>query len=222
MNEATTNIGRSGSKTIRIVICDDHPVVRNGLVGMLNHQEDFEVVGEAGSGEEAVNLVGAKKPDLVLMDVRMPGMDGAETAAEILRRWPDTTVLMITSYDNDADVLTALEAGAMGYILKDADEEYIFSSIRNAVAGMAPLSPGVTRSVVRQFRETDKTILSKRESQILALLAYGHSNEEIGRELNIAVSTVKVYLAQILKKLGARDRTHAAAIGVQRNLINVE
>lgn len=222
MNEATTNIGRSGSKTIRIAICDDHPVVRNGLVGMLNHQEDFEVVGEAGSGEEAINLVGAKKPHIILMDVRMPGMDGAETAAEILRRWPDTTVLMITSYDNDADVLTALEAGAMGYILKDADEEYIFSSIRNAVAGMAPLSPGVTRSVVRQFRETDKTILSKRESQILALLAYGHSNEEIGRELNIAVSTVKVYLAQILKKLGARDRTHAAAIGVQRNLINVE
>jgi len=164
---------------IRLVIVDDHPVVRDGLRGMLESQPDFEVVGEASDGAEAVHTVNLLSPEIVLMDLRMPVMDGVAALREIKASNPQVQVLVLTTYDSDADILPAIEAGATGYLLKDTSREDLYAAIRAAGRGEAILSPGVAARLIGQMRAPAEQKLSSRELEVLQLVAEGDSNREI-------------------------------------------
>lgn len=207
---------------IRLIIADDHPVVRTGLQGMLASQPDLEVVGEATTGAEAVALVVQLRPDVVLMDLRMPEMDGVTAIAEIRAQQPDTHVLVLTTYDTDADILRAIEAGATGYLLKDAPREELFRAVRAAARGEAVLAPVVAARLMGRMRAPAEESLSAREIEVLELVARGASNKQIARQLHISEATVKSHLIHIFGKLGVADRTAAVTTALQRGILRLE
>ncbi len=206
---------------IRLIIADDHPVVRTGLQGMLAGQPDLEVAGEASTGMEAVDLVERLRPDVVLMDLRMPEMDGVTAISEIKALQPEVHVLVLTTYDTDADILPAIEAGATGYLLKDAPRDELFRAIRAAARGEAVLAPGVAARLMDRMRAPAEEALTTREIEVLSLVAQGGSNKGIARQLHISEATVKTHLVHIYGKLGVADRTAAVTTALQRGILRL-
>jgi DNA-binding NarL/FixJ family response regulator len=202
---------------IRILLVDDHPVVREGLRGMLASEDDLEVVAEAGGAAEAVAAVRAHEPDVVLMDLRMPGGDGVEATSRVLVQRPQTRVVVLTTYDTDADILRAVEAGAAGYLLKDASRAELAQAIRAAARGETVLAPSVAAKLVSRMRSPVE--LSRREIEVLRLVARGRTNAEIGRELLISEATVKTHLLRAFAKLDVSDRTAAVTAALERGIL---
>ena len=209
-------------KSIRILIADDHPVVRAGLQGMLTSQPDFELVGEAASGTEAVTLSAHLHPDVVLMDLRMAEMDGAVATAHIQSQQPGTAVLILTTYDTNSDILRAIEAGATGYLLKDTPRDELFAAIRSVAQGKAVLAPTVATRLLRQRKTLAGEVLSARELEVLSLVARGASNKEVARSLYLSEATVKSHLIHLFGKLGVTDRTAAVTVALQHGLLHLE
>jgi DNA-binding NarL/FixJ family response regulator len=207
------------SDAIRLLIVDDHPVVRNGLSGMFAGDDEFEVVGEAGDGAEAVSSAAALDPDVILMDLRMPTMDGVTAIAELQRTASRARVLVLTTYDTDSDVLSAIEAGATGYLLKDAPPTELRRAVRAAARGEAVLSPSVATRVVGQVRAPVREPISQRELEVLELVARGTSNRDAAARLFISEATVKTHLVHIYAKLGVNDRAAAVAAAYDRGLL---
>jgi DNA-binding NarL/FixJ family response regulator len=217
-----------GSKLtpIRVMIVDDHPVVRNGLIGMFEGEADFEVVGDAADGAEAVRRARALAPDVILMDLRMPEMDGVTAIATLAAAGSTARVLVLTTYDTDSDVLSAIEAGATGYLLKDAPPVELFRAVRSAASGEAVLSPSVATRVVGQMRGAGGSVsspaqepISARELEVLELVARGASNRDAAARLFISEATVKTHLMHIYSKLGVNDRAAAVAEAFDRGLL---
>jgi DNA-binding NarL/FixJ family response regulator len=204
---------------IRVLLADDHPVVRAGLRGMLAAEPGIEVVGEAGSGPEAVALARAREHDVILMDLRMPLGDGLAATEQIMAADPEARVLVLTTYDNDADILRAVEAGAAGYLLKDTTPAALADGIRAAARGRTVLAPSVAERLVTHMRRPARESLSARETEILARVARGRTNAEIGRELFISEATVKTHLLRAFGKLGVSGRTAAVTTAIQRGLL---
>ncbi|ETK33852.1 LuxR family transcriptional regulator [Microbispora sp. ATCC PTA-5024] len=208
-----------GAAVIRVLIVDDHPVVREGLRGMLESADGVAVAGEAGSGDEAVARAAALRPDVVLMDLRMPGGDGVSATTRILAGHPDARVIVLTTYENDQDIIRAVEAGAAGYLLKDTSRADLLAAVAAAVRGETVLSPSVATRLVTRLRTPPGGSLSRRETEVLALVARGLTNAEIGRELFISETTVKTHLLRIFGKLGVSDRTAAVTTALDRGLL---
>ena len=206
---------------IRIVVADDHPIVRGGLVALLSAADDIEVVGEASDGEMAVQLALESLPDLVLMDLRMPGIDGDVSTARILSAQPGIRVVVLTTYETDDSILRAIEAGASGYLLKAAPQEEILAGIRSVARGEVALAPSIAALLVRRVRapQTRSVTLSDRETQVLALVATGMSNRTIAAELFVSEATVKTHLLHTFEKLGVSDRTRAVTLAMERGLL---
>ena len=193
---------------IRVLITDDHPLARAGLEHLLGALDDITVVGAAGSGAEAVRLAGEHEPDVVLMDLEMPDMDGIETTEALRARQPGAAVVVLTSFSDRERILAALDAGAVGYLLKDADPEELARAIRAAARGEAPLHPLAARELLDRHRAGPQ--LTDRESEILALVAQGLPNKLIARRLAISERTVKGHLTRVFERIGVTDRTQAA------------
>ena len=213
--------------SLRILLVDDHLLFRKGLSRLLDAQPDFEVVGEATDGLEAVGQTELLRPDLVLMDIRMPNCDGLEATRRIKAQMPDVRVVMLTVSDNEQDLATAVRYGADGYLLKDLLPETLFQHLRGVMAGEAPISRTMTGKLFRQLAQRSRpatqiasnAVLSARECEVLALVVDGYSNQEIAEELGIAHNTVKNHLRNILTKLGVRNRAQAAAYAVSNGLV---
>ncbi|CNG48808.1 response regulator containing a CheY-like receiver domain and an HTH DNA-binding domain [Mycobacterium tuberculosis] len=204
---------------ITVLIVDDHPVVRDGLRGMFAATTGFEVVGEAADGREAVALAAGLRPDVVLMDLRMPGGGGVEAITELTRRGLPCKVLVLTTYDTDTDTIPAIEAGATGYLLKDAPRDDLFTAVRAAAEGRTVLSPAIASRLVSRVREPRGESLSARELEVLRLVARGTANREIAAELFISEATVKTHLTHIYAKLDVKDRAAAVATAYDRHLL---
>lgn len=209
------------SERIRILIADDHPVVRDGLSAMLATQADFAVIGEAATGRQAIDKVASDPPDVVLMDLQMPDTDGATAIQRIRVAHPGVHVLVLSTYGTDADISGALDAGATGYLLKDAGRAELFAAIRAAARGEAILSPAVATRVVHNLRSGPQYTLSSREIDVLTALARGKSNKQIARDLSISQATVKTHLLHIYAKLGTSDRTAAVTAALERGIIRL-
>jgi DNA-binding NarL/FixJ family response regulator len=213
------------SAPIKLLIADDHPVVRDGLSGMFAADPGFEVLAEAGDGAEAVRLAQALKPDVILMDLRMPGMDGVTAITELARRDVAARVLVLTTYDTDSDVLPAIEAGATGYLLKDAPRAELLRAVRAAADGQAVLSPSVAARLMTRVRvpaaphPPGAEPLSQRELEVIELVAAGTTNREAAARLFISEATVKTHLLHIYAKLGVSDRAAAVAEAFNRGLL---
>ena len=207
------------SVPIRVLVVDDHPVVRSGLVGMLDAEPDLEIVGEAGDGEEALVRVAALRPDVVLMDLRMPRLDGAGATARIVAEHPASRVLVLTTYDTDADIVRAVEAGATGYLLKDTPRAQLLEAVRSAARGETVLAPSVAGRLLTRLRTPATEALTPREVQVLAGVSRGLTNAEIGRELFIGEATVKTHLLRAFAKLGVDDRTRAVTVAMELGLL---
>jgi DNA-binding NarL/FixJ family response regulator len=205
---------------ITVLLVDDHPVVRDGLRGMLRSEPDLLVVGEAGTGAEAVTMAREHRPDVILMDLRMPGLDGVRATAAILGESRASRVVVLTTYESDSDILRAVEAGAIGYLLKDATKAELTSAIRAASRGETMLAPSVAGRLVRQVRQPVGPALSAREVQVLGLVAKGLTNAEIGRALHISEATVKTHLLRTFGKLDVSDRTAAVTTAMARGLFD--
>ncbi len=214
---------RAGTDRIRLLIVDDHPVVRDGLRGILEGSPEFEVVGEAGNGAEAVTRAQALRPDVVLMDLRMPDVDGVTAIKRLAELGVDARVLVLTTYDTDSDVVPAIEAGATGYLLKDSPRGELLRAVRAAARGEAALSPSVATRLLGQVRgqvrAPAREPLSARELDVLALIARGTSNRDTAARLFISEATVKTHLLHIYAKLSVNDRAAAVAAGFQRGLL---
>jgi DNA-binding NarL/FixJ family response regulator len=208
-----------GGRAIRVVLADDHPVVREGLRGMLAAEPGIEVVAEAASGAEAVAVAARYRPDVVLMDLRMPGGDGVSATAEILAGTPGARVVVLTTYETDTDIVRAVEAGAVGYLLKDTPVAELGQAIRAAARGETVLAPSVARRLVSHVRQPRRDVLSGRETEVLALVAQGLTNAEIGQRLSIAEATVKTHLIRLFGKLGVNDRTAAVTSAIALGVI---
>jgi DNA-binding NarL/FixJ family response regulator len=204
---------------IRLLIVDDHPVVRDGLRGMFTGTSEVDVVGEAADGAEAVTLAEALRPDVILMDLRMPGVDGVTAIGRLSERGLETRVLVLTTYDTEADVVPAIEAGATGYLLKDAPRDELFRAVRAAARGQSVLSPSVAAKLIGQVRAPAREPLSQREMEVLGLIARGSTNREAAAHLFISEATVKTHLLHIYGKLGVRDRASAVAAAYERGLL---
>lgn len=202
---------------IRVVVADDHEVVRAGIVGLLELEDDIQVVGQAGDGDTLVALVAELEPDVVLTDLRMPGCSGAEAARRIISAQPDVRVVVLTMYDTEVEILTAIEAGATGYLLKAAPADEVIAGVRAVAAGGLALSPATVAGLARAHRAGPA--LSPREREVLGLVRRGRSNPEIAQELYIGEATVKTHLERIFDKLGVNDRTAAVALAMDRGLI---
>jgi DNA-binding NarL/FixJ family response regulator len=194
----------------RVLVVDDHPLFRDGLTGLLATVDDVEVVGAAATGDDAVRLCAELEPDVVLMDLTMPGMSGLEATRLIVRDHPATAVLVLTMVDDDAAVTTALRVGARGYLLKGAVQEEVLAAVRTVVEGGAVFGKGVAGHLLSGGRQRYDVTLSPRETEVLSLVAEGRSNAEIGRELGISLKTVQNHVANILQKMQVSDRTQAA------------
>lgn len=204
---------------LRLLLVDDHPVVRAGLAGMLSAEDDLTVVGEAGDGEEAVALAERLVPDVVLMDLRMPRLDGASATERILASHPHIRVLVLTTYDTDGDIVRAVEAGATGYLLKDTPRADLADAVRAAARGETVLAPPVAARLVNRVRAPADPALTQREVEVLAAVARGLSNAAVGRELYIGEATVKTHLIRIFGKLGVDDRTAAVTEAYRLGLL---
>lgn len=210
------------SGRIRVVVADDHPIVRAGIVGLLESASDIEVVGEASDGAAAVELADSLRPDLVLMDLRMPVLDGAGATARILAAGHGTRVLVLTTYETDDHILAAIEAGAGGYLLKAAPQDEILAGIRAVAAGETVLAPSIAAKLVQRVRSdaaAPAPSLSPRELEVLRLVANGRSNPEIARALVIGEATVKTHLVHVFEKLEVNDRTRAVTRAMELGLI---
>lgn len=210
---------------MKIIICDDQAVIRDGLEMLLTLEKDFEVIGTAQDGAEAVELVSKNQPDLVLMDLKMPGMNGIEATRQIRTNFPEVKVLVLTTYDDDEWVFDAIRAGASGYLLKDRPREEVIKAIRGTVEGKSFVDPAVAGKLMGQVADnqtqpssllTDK--LTAREVDVLRLLAKGLSNADIAGQLHLSEGTVRNHVSAILEKLGVSDRTQAAVIAIQHGL----
>jgi DNA-binding NarL/FixJ family response regulator len=204
---------------ITLLIVDDHPVVRDGLRGMFAGAPGFEVLAEAAHGREAVALAADLRPDVVLMDLRMPGGGGVEAITEIMTRGLPSKVLVLTTYDTDSDTIPAIEAGATGYLLKDAPRDELFNAVRAAAEGRAVLSPAIASRLVNRVRAPRSGALSARELEVLRLVAKGTANREIAAELFISQATVKTHLTHIYAKLGVKDRAAAVATAYDQGIL---
>lgn len=204
---------------IRVMLVDDHPVVREGLRGMLEAEPDLTVVSEAGSGEEAVTLARSVEADVILMDLRMRDLDGVGATERILAEHPARKVVVLTTYETDADILRAVEAGAAGYLLKDASRTDLANAIRAAARGETVLAPSVAGRLVNQVRRPVPQTLSAREVEVLGLVAKGLTNADIGRALHIAEATVKTHLLRTFAKLEVSDRTAAVTTAMSLGLL---
>ncbi|MBA8815383.1 DNA-binding NarL/FixJ family response regulator [Microbacterium halimionae] len=206
---------------IRLLIADDHPVVRAGLAGLFGNEPGFDVVGQVADGAAAVKLAAETRPDVVLMDLRMPVLDGVAATAEIVALGADAPrVLILTTYESDDQILSAIEAGAAGYLLKAAPQEEIVAGIRSVAQGQTALSPQVAARLVQRMRVPVASVsLTARETEVLRLVAQGQSNKRIGVELGIGESTVKTHLLRIFEKLGVTDRTRAVTLAMERGLL---
>lgn len=208
--------------TIRVVIADDHLVVRAGLRAMLDAHTDVDVVAEAGTGAEAIELAARLHPDVVLMDLRMPQGDGVSATIAIRERQPDARVLVLTTYDTDADILRAIEAGATGYLLKDTTGDELLRAIRAAAAGQSVFAAPVASRVMGRMRAPGEEALTTREIEILEHVARGRSNRAIGAALFISEATVKTHLLHIFGKLAVQDRTEAVTVALHRGILRLE
>lgn len=206
---------------IRVVVADDHPVVRAGIVGLIALDDGIEVVGQASDGAEAVELAEAMRPDIVLMDLRMPKLSGAEATARIAQVLPEVRVLVLTTYESDDDILGAIEAGASGYLLKAAPHEEILAGIRAVAEGHTVLAPAIAATLVTRMRQDAQATpqLSPRELEVLRRVAAGRSNPEIARELFIGEATVKTHLLHVFEKLGVSDRTRAVTLALELGIL---
>ena len=215
-------------ETITILIADDHTVVRDGLSAMLAREEDFRVVGEARNGVEALDKARALKPDVVLMDLRMPEMDGVEAMRQIREEQENAKFIVLTTFDSDEYIFDAIDAGAKGYLLKDASREDLFKAIRAVHAGESLIEPGVAAKVLdrlaelsRYRAEASSNLLSDREIEVLRFMAKGSANKNIAAELSISESTVKSHVANIFQKLDVNRRTEAVTVALQKGIIKL-
>ena len=203
---------------IRILVVDDHPIVRGGIVALLADADDMTVIGEAPDGETAVTLALELEPDLVLMDLRMPGIDGDEATARILAERPGVRVVILTTYETDSSILTAIEAGASGYLLKAAPQEELLAGIRSVARGEVALAPSIAAMLVKRVAAPSVS-LSPREKQVLALVAQGDSNPAIAAKLFVTEATVKTHLLHAFEKLEVNDRTRAVTKAMELGLL---
>jgi len=201
------------------MIADDHPVVRDGLVGVIEEQDDMTVVGQATTGPEALTLFRKNRPDVTLMDLRMPGMNGVETISAIRQEAPSARAIILTTYDTDEDIYRGLQAGAKAYLLKDVGRQVLLETIRAVHAGQAPVSTEVGAKLAGRIGYEE---LSNREHEVLRLLVKGMNNQEIAGALFISESTVKFHLHHILSKLNVADRTQAVIVALKRGLASLE
>ena len=211
---------------IKVLIVDDHTVVRDGLTTMLGRQKDFSVVGEAKNGLEAVERAREVQPNVILMDLRMPELDGVEAMRRIRAEDPDINFIVLTTYDSDEYIFHAIEAGAKGYLLKDASREELFQAVRAVHRGESLIEPGVASRVLDRFAQlsrqaTETKVLSEREVEVLRLMAKGAPNKEIAASLSISESTVKTHVANTFHKLDVNDRTGAVTQAMQRGIIKL-
>jgi len=216
---STPEVPSLSSAPLRLLVVDDHPVVRDGLSSMFSRDPEFEVLGEAADGAEAIRLAEKLRPDVILMDLRMPGMDGVTAIAELARRGVAARVLVLTTYDTDTHVLPAIEAGATGYLLKDAPRADLLRAVRAAARGESVLSPAVAARLMSRVRSPGAGPLSQRELEVLELVAAGTTNREAAARLFITEATVKTHLVNIYVKLGVGDRAAAVAEAFNRGLL---
>ncbi len=211
---------------IKILIADDHPVVREGLSAMLSKEDDIQVVGEAKNGAEAIKKANEFQPDVVLMDLRMPEVDGVEAMRQIRAANPGIKFIVLTTYDNDEYIFKGIEAGARAYLLKDAPREELFKAIRAVYKGESLIEPAVAGKVLDRFAELSREaqapdVLSERELEVLNLIAKGAANKEIAAGLCISESTVKTHIQTIFQKLGVGDRTEAVTEAIKKGIIRL-
>ncbi|MGH2547658.1 MAG: response regulator [Actinomycetota bacterium] len=209
---------------MRVLIVDDHPVTRDGLRTAFNLADEIDVVGEAASGEEAIHVVAETKPDIVFMDVRMPGMNGIQATRQIRENNPDTKIILFTIDESRASVAEAIQAGVSGYLLKDASVGELINAARQAMAGKAVIHPSLTQAFIEEVQLVDRPSspeapLSPREVEILQKIAYGATTKEVADQLGISFHTVKTHLERIFEKLGANDRAQAVAIAIRQGLV---
>ncbi len=230
---ATENTPANPSPSIRLLIADDHPIVREGLRAILSTQADFQIVAEAGNGSELVRYAQQFRPDVVLADLEMPGLDGVEAIRQVRAALPATQVIVLTAFNTDDRIVHSIQAGAQGYLLKGAPRSDIFNAIRVVNGGGSLLHPLVASRLLEAVRASERTsdsalsaspieTLTEREQEVLGLLAQGWANKAIGAHLHIAERTVKFHVAAILGKLGAGNRTEAVRIAVQRGLVSLD
>lgn len=209
-------------QTIRLLVVDDHPVVRDGLVMVLGTQPDFAVVGEAGDGAQAVEQACAVMPNVILLDLEMPGVDGLSALHLLRQRAPDVRVIVFTAFDTDERIIKAVQAGAKGYLLKGAPRAELFEAIRVVAAGGSLLQPVIASKLMRHISEPAADVLTEREMDVLRLMATGMPNKEIAAALVVTERTVKFHISAILSKLGATNRTEAVRVAVQRGLVRLD
>ncbi len=204
---------------IRVLVADDHPVVRSGIVALLQSAADIDVVGQASTGTEAVELALENEPDIVLMDLRMPGLDGDTATAQILAERPALKIIILTTYESDDSILSAIEAGASGYLLKAAPEDEILAGIRSVAGGEVALAPSIAALLVKRMTAPPAPTLSPRETEVLALVAQGLSNPAIAARLFVGEATVKTHLLHVFEKLEVNDRTRAVTRAMELGLL---
>ncbi len=207
---------------IKVLLVDDHPVVRAGMEGILSAHDGFEVVGEAENGKIAVELAQTLRPDVILMDLRMPGGDGVSAITEITKKKDAPYILVLTTFDSDRDIVRAIEAGATGYLLKDTPRDELFRAIRSAARGETVLAPAVAARLMGHMRKPAEEKLSDREVEVLKQVSKGLSNREIAKALHISTATVKTHLIHIFGKLGVDDRTAAVTVALEREIIHLD
>lgn len=207
---------------VRVLIVDDHPVVRTGLRGMFAGTPEIDLVSEASDGQEAVLQAQRLQPDVILMDLRLPGLDGVAATTQIKQDRPATQVIILTTYDSDGDILRAIEAGAIGYLLKDTPRDELFRAIHAAAQNQPLLTPSVAARLMNRMRAPADEGLSGREIEVLGLVARGNSNKEVARTLSISEATVKTHLNHIFQKLAVTDRTSAVTVALERGILRLD